>query len=125
MQVRDVRTKRSVVGGQNESSSVPSTYVKSGAVETWGEALADISSLLYLKQNVPGLWLNLGRRISAMRRALAAKWPEHDTSVWLDRLISADPTTPDNVSLFDAAFQYRKQFQPALPLSQMPAAGVQ
>jgi hypothetical protein len=88
------------------------SVVKSGAVETWGEALADISSLLYLKQNVPGLWLNLARRISAMRHALAAKWPEHDTSVWLDRLISANPESPDNATLFDAAFRYRKQFQP-------------
>jgi hypothetical protein len=88
------------------------SVVKSGAVETWGEALADISSLLYLKQNVPGLWLELGRRISVMRHALAGKWPQHDTSVWLDRLISADPATPDNAGLFDAAFQYRKQFQP-------------
>ena len=88
------------------------SVVKSGAVETWGEALADISSLLYLKQTVPGLWLELARRISAMRHTLAGKWPQHDTSVWLNRLISANPATPDNTSLFDTAFQYRKQFQP-------------
>ena len=88
------------------------SVVKSGVVETWGEALADISSLLYLKQNVPALWPKLARRISAMRRTLAGKYPEHDTSVWLDPLISANPAAPDNTSLFDAAFRYRKQFQP-------------
>lgn len=88
------------------------SVVKSGVVQTWGEALADISSLLYLKQNVPGLWLELARRISAMRHTLAGKWPEHDTSAWLERLISANPAPSENASLFDAAFRYRKQFQP-------------
>jgi len=89
-----------------------SSVVKSGAVETWGEALADISSLLYLKQTAPGQWLGLARRISAMRHDLAHKWPLHDTSVWLDRLIVANLETNDNINLFDAAFQYRKQFRP-------------
>jgi len=88
------------------------SVVKSGAVETWGEALADISSLLYLKQTVPDRWQDLGRRISAMRHELAHKWPQHDTSAWLDRLIEANPDIGDGASLFDAAFQYRKQFQP-------------
>jgi len=88
------------------------SVVQSGAVEAWGEALADISSLLYLKQNVPRRWLELARRISAMRHSLAGKWPEHDTSVWLERLISANPASPDNAGLFDAAFLYRRQFQP-------------
>lgn len=88
------------------------SVVESGAVETWGEALADISSLLYLKQTAPAQWLNLGRRISAMRRAFADKWPLNDTSAWLDRLIDANPDIGDGVNLFDAAFHYRKQFRP-------------
>ncbi len=89
-----------------------SSVVKSGAVETWGEALADISSVLYLKQTAPGQYLDLARRISAMRHDLAAKWPLHDTSGWLDRLIAANPRIADNISLFEAAFQYRAQFRP-------------
>ena len=88
------------------------SVVKSGALETWGEALADISSVLYLKQAVPGRWLYLARRISAMRHALAHRWPQHDTSAWLDRLIDANPDIDEGASLFDAAFKYRKQFRP-------------
>jgi hypothetical protein len=88
------------------------SVVKSGAVETWGEALADISSLLYLKQTAPGQWHDLARRISAMRHDLAVKWPKHDTSVWLNRLIEANPDNVDGASLFDAAFRYRQQFRP-------------
>ncbi|MCM2309505.1 MAG: hypothetical protein NDI91_18770 [Sulfuritalea sp.] len=88
------------------------SVVKSGALETWGEALADISSLLYLKQAAPDRWLHLARRISAMRHALAHRWPQHDTSAWLDRLIDANPDIDEGASLFDAAFKYRKQFRP-------------
>ena len=88
------------------------SVVKSGAVETWGEALADISSLLYLKKAVPGQWQDLARRISTMRHELAGKWPAHDTSAWLDRLIDANPDIGEGVNLFDAAFHYRRKFRP-------------
>jgi hypothetical protein len=88
------------------------SVVTSGAVETWGEALADISSLLYLKRTVPGQWLDLARRISTMRHTLAYKWPQHDTSAWLDRLIEADPDIGESANLFDTAFNYRKLFRP-------------
>jgi len=88
------------------------SVIKSGAVETWGEALGDISSLLYLKQAMPDRWQGLARRISAMRHELAHKWPRHDTSAWLDRLIKANPDIGDGANLFDAAFQYRRQFRP-------------
>lgn len=88
------------------------SMVQSGALETWGEALADISSLLYLKQTMPGRWLQLARRISAMRHELADRWPQHDTSAWLDRLIDANPDIDESANLFDAAFKYRKQFRP-------------
>jgi hypothetical protein len=89
-----------------------SSLVKSGAMETWGEALADISSLLYLKQKGPEQWRELAGRISAMRRGLAHKWPTHDTSGWLDRMIEANPAIGDDSGLFEAAFRYRKQFRP-------------
>jgi len=88
------------------------SVVKSGALENWGEALADISSLLYLKQTMPGRWLQLARRISAMRHELADRWPQHDTSAWLDRLIDTNPDIGEGVNLFDAAFKYRKEFRP-------------
>ena len=88
------------------------SVVESGALETWGEALADISSLLYLKQTAPGRWQYLARHISAMRHGLAHKWPQHDTSTWLDRLIDANPDIGAGANVFDAAFRYRKQFRP-------------
>lgn len=88
------------------------SVVQSGAVETWGEALADISSLLYLKQTVPDQWLDLARRISTLRRNLAGKWPTHDTSLWIDRLIEVNPDVAEGASPFDAAFDYRRQFGP-------------
>lgn len=88
------------------------SVVKSGALETWGEALADISSVLYLKQTLPGRWLYLARRISAMRHELAQRWPQHDTSAWLDRVIDANPDVGGGASVFDAAFRYRRQFRP-------------
>ena len=88
------------------------SVVKSGAVETWGEALGDISSLLYLKQAMPDRWQGVARRISAMRHELAHKWPQHDTSAWLNRLIKENPDIGDGANLFDAAFQYRRLFRP-------------
>ena len=88
------------------------SVIKSGAVETWGEALADISSVLYLKQSQPALWLGLARRISHMRHDLATKWPQHDTSVWLNRVIQMNPDVDSHSSLFDAAFYYRRKFNP-------------
>lgn len=88
------------------------SVVRSGALEIWGEALADISSLLYLKRAVPDRWRDLARRISAMRHELAHKWPQHDTSAWLDRLIDENPDIDDGANLFDAAFHYRKQLRP-------------
>lgn len=88
------------------------SVVESGALENWGEALADISSVLYLKRADPGRWRYLARRISTMRQELAAKWPQHDTSPWLNRLIDADPEIGTDANLFDMAFKYRKLFRP-------------
>ena len=88
--------------------------VKSGALETWGEALADIASLLYLKQATPNHWLELAKGVAGMRRDLASKWPEHDTSPWLYKIIAADAdaNAPLNRSLFETAFQLRRQYRP-------------
>jgi hypothetical protein len=89
--------------------------VKSGALETWGEALADIASLLYLKQAAPDHWLELANGVAGMRRALARKWPEHDTSPWLYKVIAADADMPPDQSLFETAFQLRRQYRPGGP----------
>lgn len=89
------------------------SVVKSGVVETWGEALADIASLLYLKQAVPERWTYFAEGIAAMRHDLAGRWPEHDTSAWLRGIIAANAEAAPNQSIFEAAFQLRRQFKPA------------
>ncbi len=86
--------------------------VKSGTLQTWGEALADIASLLYLKQATPNHWLELAKGVAGMRHDLARKWPEHDTSPWLYRVIAADANVPRNQSLFETAFQLRRLYRP-------------
>jgi hypothetical protein len=86
--------------------------VDSGALDTWREALADIASLLYLKQAAPNRWLKLAKGVARMRHNLARKWPEHDTSPWLFKIIAADADAPLNQSLFETAFHLRRQYRP-------------
>lgn len=88
------------------------SVVKSGALVTWGEALGDIASVLYLKRTVPGQWVRLSSRIAAWRHDLAWKWPEHDTSAWLYRIIAADTDEAANRNLFETAFQLRRRYRP-------------
>ena len=87
------------------------SVVKSGVLVTWGEALADIASVLYLKRAAPDRWMLLANGIAAMRHNLAWKWPEHDTSVWLHGIIATDVSEAANQSLFDTAFQLRRRFR--------------
>jgi hypothetical protein len=93
------------------------SVVKSGAVEGWGEVLADIASVLYLKQAVPGQWLRFTRRLAAMRHGLAWKWPAHDTSAWLYRIMDANDGVAANESLFDTAFELRRKYRPDAGIS--------
>ena len=86
--------------------------VKNGTLQTWGEALADIASLLYLKQATPDRWLVLAGGVAGMRHDLSRQWPEHDTSPWLYRIIAADANAPRNQNLFETAFQLRRQYRP-------------
>lgn len=88
------------------------SVIQSGAVETWGEALADIASVLYLKRTVPARWTEFARGIAGLRRDLAGKWPEHDTSAWLERVIAALDDHEAHPDLFEAAFQLRRRHQP-------------
>jgi hypothetical protein len=87
------------------------SVVKSGAVETWGETLADIASVLYLKQAVPDDWRRFAMGIAAMRHDLSVKWPAHDTSASLYKLIAANAEKEPDQSIFEAAFQLRRQLQ--------------
>lgn len=88
------------------------SVVKSGALETWGEALADIASVLYLKQAEPERWVQFANGLAAMRHDLARKWPAHDTSAWLYQVIAAGADKAANQSLFETAFQLRRQYRP-------------
>jgi hypothetical protein len=84
----------------------------SGAMETWGEALADVASILYFRQAVPDRWRQFANRLAFMRSNLAGKWPEHDTSPWLRKIIDAGAVKAASLSLFEAAFQLRRQYGP-------------
>lgn len=88
-----------------------SSVVKSGAVETWGEALADIASVLYLRKIQPERWTHFAGGIATMRQTLARKWPQHDTSGWLRSMIAANPDIGGE-SVFEAAFELRRRFRP-------------
>lgn len=87
-----------------------SSVIKSGVMETWGEALADIASILYFQQAVPDRWEELSNRLIDMRSNLARKWPEHDNSDLLRKIVAAKPAIPANQSLYEASFQLRQQF---------------
>ena len=88
------------------------SVVKSGTVENWGEALADIASVLYFKQAVPERWEYFANNLAALRRNLADKWPQHETTAWLHKVIASGANKPVEQSLFDAAFSLRLQFRP-------------
>ncbi len=88
------------------------SVVKSGAVETWGEALADIVSVLYFRQAEPDRWEQFANKLAAMRRTMVGKWPEHDTSAWLRQIIATRADLRPNQSLFETAFQLRRQYRP-------------
>ena len=88
------------------------SVVKSGALVMWGEALADIASILYLQQAAPAQWKYFADALAAMRHGLATKWPEHDTSRWLTRVIAAEVDASAGRGLFETALQLRSQYRP-------------
>ncbi len=88
------------------------SVVKSGAVEGWSEVLADIASVLYLQQIVPGDWARFAQRLANMRHALAWKWPAHDTSPWLNKIIETGDGAALGENMFDAAFALRRLYRP-------------
>jgi hypothetical protein len=88
------------------------SVVKGGHLETWGEALADIASVLYLKEAVPDRWAYFADGIATLRHDLSIRWPEHDTSGWLRRIIAHNPVRDPSQDLFETAFRLRREFQP-------------
>ena len=88
------------------------SVVQSGAVEGWGEVLADIASVLYFQQAVPEQWMEFTQRLAAMRHGLAWKWPEHDTSAWLNKIMESNDSVAADQSLFETAFELRRKYRP-------------
>ncbi|MEO8103454.1 MAG: hypothetical protein ABI790_13080 [Betaproteobacteria bacterium] len=88
------------------------SVVRSGAVETWGEAFADIVSVLYFRQAVPDRWRQFAGSLVSLRGKMAGKSPEHDTTDWLHQIIAAGADKPANQSLFETAFQLRRHYRP-------------
>jgi len=88
------------------------SVVKSGAVETWGEALADIAAVLYLRQVVPQDWMRYAKNFARMRECMAEKFPAHNTAEWLHNIIAADADKAPNQTVFEAAFQLRRRYSP-------------
>lgn len=99
---------------EHQDMTVPRylSVVKSGNLETWGEALADIASILYLQETVPERWTYFAQGIATLRHDLAARSPEHDTSVWLRQVIAQNPPQVSDQDLFETAFKLRRRFQP-------------
>jgi hypothetical protein len=58
--------------------------------------------------------VELAKRVAEMRHKLARKWPTHDTSPWLYKIIAADAgdIAVPSQSLFETALQLRRQYRP-------------
>lgn len=100
------------------------SVVKSGAVDNWGEVLADVASVMYLKQAAPDQWKSFAQAIIALRQELASKWPSHDTSPWLRNLLAANDDMPRQLNCFEAAFRWRRLLRPQLAVART-ATGAQ
>lgn len=88
------------------------SVVKSGAVEAWGEAFADIAALLYMQQREPDRWPELAAQLLQLRGERAKLDPEHDTSPWLRKFIARPPAPAPGQSLYERAFQLRRLYRP-------------
>ena len=88
------------------------SVVKSGAVESWGEAFADIVAVLYLKKAIPDDWMRFATSLADMREARARGDPEHNTAPWLRKVIAANAEVDATLTIYQAAFEMRKQYRP-------------
>ena len=88
------------------------SVVRSGAVEAWGEAFADIAALLYLQQQEPERWRQLAAQLLALRGERAKLDPEHDTSPWLRKFIAGQPSMAPGQTIYERAFQLRRLYRP-------------
>jgi hypothetical protein len=89
------------------------SVVRSGAVEAWGEAFADLAALLYLKQQEPDRWVDLARQLLVLRIERAKLDPEHDTSPWISRFIAEQPSPVAGQSIYERAFELRRLYRPS------------
>ena len=88
------------------------SVVKSGAVEAWGEAFADIVAVLYLKKNRPADWQRFASNLADMRDQRARGDPEHNTAPWLRRVIAANAEIGATQTMYQTAFEMRKLYRP-------------
>jgi hypothetical protein len=89
------------------------SVVRSGAVEAWGEAFADLAALLYIKQEEPERWVDLAKQLLTLRIERAKLDPEHDTSPWIQRFIEERPSAVAGQTIFDRAFELRRLYRPS------------
>ena len=88
------------------------SVVKSGAVEAWGEAFADIVAVLYVKKALPGEWLRFANSLADMRDMRARGDPEHNTAPWLRRVIAANAEIGVTQTMYQTAFEMRTLYRP-------------
>jgi len=88
------------------------SVLRSGSVERWGEALADIAAVLWLQKNLPADWRRFAAGLLALRDELGERNPSHHTGPWLQSLLRADAPVPAEDSVFEAAFRLRGALHP-------------
>lgn len=86
--------------------------LRSGAMELWGEALADIAALLWLQQARPGDWRRFAGGLVALRDELAARNPSHNTAPWLRGIIDGGAAPDGERGIFETAFRLRRELRP-------------
>lgn len=91
------------------------SVVKSGAIEAWGEAFADIVAVLYIKSTLPGEWMRFATSLADMRDLRASGDSGHNTAPWLRRVIAANAEIGVNQTIYQAAFEMRKKYRPPEP----------
>lgn len=88
------------------------SVVRSGAVESWGEAFADIVAVLYVKKLMPEEWIRFATSLADMRDSRARGDPEHNTAPWLRKVIANNAEMDASLTIYQAAFEMRKLYRP-------------
>jgi hypothetical protein len=88
------------------------SVLRSGSIERWGEALADIAAVLWLQKAVPGDWRRFAAGLLALRDELSERNPSHSTGPWLQGLLRAGEGAYAERSMFETAFRLRGALRP-------------